>query len=81
MECVLLTTSPKRIETTTSSSHIHLIKILSSVVSYTFIFIPKNLISCSNFSKHVFCFFSVIYIFIWMPLQCQLLVGTLNICS
>jgi hypothetical protein len=43
MECVLLTTSPKRIETTTSSSHIHLIKILSSVVSYTFIFVPKNL--------------------------------------
>jgi hypothetical protein len=44
MECVLLATSPKRIETTTSSSsHIHLIKILSSVVSYTFIFVPKNL--------------------------------------
>jgi hypothetical protein len=43
MKRVLLASSPKRIEATPASSHVHLVDILSSVISHTLVFITKHL--------------------------------------
>jgi hypothetical protein len=43
MKRVLLASSPERIEATPASSHVHLVDILSSVISHTFVFITKHL--------------------------------------